>query len=107
MAHLESEFHKHLDFLKRSILNEEEFNRANLSIREERIALKTKSQELEGWLEEQDRRISSSERIPVEIRAFLDDFQRLDIRVQKTHLQTILKAAHIHRDGRIEMEFRG
>ena len=30
----------------------------------------------------------------------------MDIRQQKAQLQTILKAAHIYRDGRIELEFR-
>jgi hypothetical protein len=45
-------------------------------------------------------------RIPTEIKTFLHDFQGLDIRVQKAHLQTILKADYIHRDRRIEVEFR-
>ena len=39
LAHLDSDFQKHLDLLKRDILNEDEFNKANLSIREERSAL--------------------------------------------------------------------
>ena len=94
-------------FLKRGILDEEEFNKANLSRREERTALKAKCQELEGWLQDQDSRVSSAERIPTEIKSFLEDFQGLDIRVQKAHLQTILKSAYIHRDGRIEVDFRG
>jgi len=37
----------------------------------------------------------------------LGNFQGLDIRIQKAHLQTILKAAYIHRDRKIEVEFRG
>jgi hypothetical protein len=32
------------------------------------------------------------------------DFQRLDVRRQKV---TILKSAHVHRDDRLELEFRG
>ena len=39
-------------------------------------------------------------------RAFLEDFQGLDVRRQKAHLQTILQAAHVYRDGRLELEFR-
>jgi len=66
-----------------------------------------KCQELEEWLRDQDSKASSAERIPVEIKSFLEDFQGLDIRVQKSHLQTILKSAYVHRDGRIEIEFRG
>jgi len=66
-----------------------------------------KCQELEVWLQDQDSRVSSAQRIPFKIRSFLEDFEGLDIRVQKAHLQTILKSAYIYRDGRIEVEFRG
>ena len=50
--------------------------------------------------------VFAAERIPVEVKSFLADFRGLDIRVQKAHLQTILKAAYIHRDRNIEVEFR-
>jgi hypothetical protein len=30
----------------------------------------------------------------------------MEPRIQKAHLQTILKAAHVYRDDRIELEFR-
>jgi len=93
LDHLDSDFQKHLDLLKRGILNEDEFNKANLSIREERAALKAKSTELGRWLNDQGTRASSAERIPTEIKTFLEDFQGLDIRVQKAHPLMILKSA--------------
>jgi len=37
--------------------------------------LTAKSEELERWLKEQDKKVSSVERIPVEIQSFLEDFQ--------------------------------
>ncbi len=40
------------------------------------------------------------------IRAFLEDFQALEQRLRLALLRTILETAHIHRDGRIELEFR-
>ncbi len=46
------------------------------------------------------------ERLPSAVGTFLEDMQKLDIRWQKAQLQTILKAAHIYRDGAIELEFR-
>lgn len=52
-----------------------------------------KCQELEEWLRDQDSKASSAERIPVEIKSFLEDFQGLCIRVQRAHLQPILNAA--------------
>ena len=47
------------------------------------------------------------ERIPKEITAFEEAFQNLELRQQKAQLQTILKAARIYKDGKIELEFRG
>ena len=47
------------------------------------------------------------EKIPRVIRSFMEAFKSLDIRQQKARLQTILKAADIYKDGRIELEFRG
>ena len=41
------------------------------------------------------------------IQSFLEDFQGLDVRHQKAQLQAILKTAHVYRDDRIELEFRG
>ena len=43
---------------------------------------------------------------PTRVRTFLKDFQALDVRRAKALLQTILSAAHVYRDGRIELEFR-
>ena len=40
------------------------------------------------------------------VRSFLKDVQALDTRRAKALLQTILSAAHVYRDGRIELEFR-
>ena len=44
--------------------------------------------------------------VPIKVRTFLEDFQAMDVRQGKAILQTILKAAHIWNDGRIELEFR-
>ena len=37
---------------------------------------------------------------------FPDAAQRAEIRRQKAHLQTLLKAAYVYRDNHIELEFR-
>jgi hypothetical protein len=46
------------------------------------------------------------ERVPRAIKTFEEAFQSLDLRQQKAQLQTILKATHIYKDGKIELEFR-
>jgi hypothetical protein len=46
-------------------------------------------------------------RIPTAIKTFEEAFNSLEPRQQKAQLQTILKAAHIYKDGKIELEFRG
>ena len=44
--------------------------------------------------------------LPTRVRSFRKDFQALDTPRAKALLQTVLKAARVHRDGRIELEFR-
>ena len=43
--------------------------------------------------------------MPGLIKMFLEDFETMDPRLRKSHLQTILKAAHISR-GMIDLKFR-
>ena len=107
LADLESQFLKHLDFLKREILNEQEFMRANETLRTQKDAMEGQRRELEEWIGEQRGKVSAAESMPRAIGEFLDDFESMDVRRQKARLQTILKAAHIYRDNRIELEFRG
>ena len=46
------------------------------------------------------------EKVPKAITTFEEAFQNLETREQKAQLQTILKAAHVYKDGKIELEFR-
>jgi len=40
------------------------------------------------------------------VRSFLEDFQGMEVVRAKAILQTILKAAHVWKDGKVELEFR-
>lgn len=107
---LEGQFTQHLDYLKRGVLNEEELVNANEAAREKTAVLQERKSELALWVQEQRDIISAAERIPQQIGTFLEDFQQLDVRRQKAHLQTILKSVHVKRDenriSMIEIEFR-
>lgn len=103
---LDADFHKNLGLLKRGILTEEEFNRANLARRGERAATEARLAELRAKAEAQRTRAENAEALPVKVKGFLETFQGADVRHAKAQLQTILKAAHVFRDGRIELEFR-
>ena len=107
LAASDPQFLQHLDLLKRGLLNEQEFKRANESAREKTKADEAKKVELTTWLNREHSLASRIERVPDEIKSFIEAFQGMDIRQQKAQLQTILKAAHVYRDGRIELEFRG
>ena len=48
---------------------------------------------------------NTRDRVPGLIKMFLENFQTMDPSLRKSHLQIILKAAHISRDV-IEQEFR-
>ncbi|MFC2039036.1 recombinase family protein, partial [Chloroflexota bacterium] len=95
-----------LDLLQRGLINEEEFRQANEANREHSKFNEERKTELLAWLSRQHSTALQVEKVPKEVNAFINTFQTLDIGQQKVHLQSILKAAHIHRDGRIEMEFR-
>ena len=49
--------------------------------------------------------MQTRDRVPGLIKTFLEDFEAMDPRLRKSHLQTILRAAHITRDT-IELEVR-
>ena len=104
---LEGQFLQHLDLLKRGVLSETEFSKANEVTRSQSTALEARREELNNWLEKQRSRVSNAERLPGAIASFLADFERLDVRRQKAQLQAILNSAYVYRDDKIELEFRG
>jgi len=107
LAEHESGFLARLDgLLKRGTLNEQEFATANEAARAQKAALESRKDELEELVSRERSRTDLADRLPATIAGFLEAFGGLDIRQQKAHLQSILKAAHVYRDGRIELEFR-
>ena len=106
LADLEGQFLKHLDLIKRGILNEKEFIKANESIRSQKEAVEARQIELVQWLDDQQGKVSASERMPQAIGSFVEDFGRLEVRAAKAQLQTMLKSIHIYRDNTLELEFR-
>ena len=87
------------------MLNEQEFVKANNMARDQQSAFQESKETLARWIEEQAGREETIERVPGMIKTFLEDFRNMEPRVQKAHLQTTLKAAHVSRD-KIELEFR-
>ena len=107
LAEVEADFAKNLALLKRDVLDEAEFRKANEARRDERTRLTGRQTELTAWLAQQRERQEAVGTLPTRVRSFLKDVQELDTRRAKALLQTILSAAHVYRDGRIELEFRG
>ena len=107
LAELDAQFLKRLDdLLKRGILTEQEFTRANETARQQAKALEARKAELTDWLKREHDKAALVENVPRQIKSFLEAFGGKDPRQQKAQLQTILKAAYVYRDGRIELEFR-
>jgi len=94
-----------LCFLRRGVLNEQEFVKANNMARDQMSGLQERRESLAQWVDEQKERSEAKDRMPGLIKTFLEDFEAMDPRLRKSHLQTILKAAHISKDT-IELEFR-
>ena len=105
LAELDAQFTQNLGFLRRGVLNEQEFVKANNMARDQVAALQERRESLVQWVDEQKDRMQTRDRVPGLIKTFLEDFQTMDPSLRKSHLQTILKAAHISRDT-IELEFR-
>ena len=101
-----ADFAKNLELLKRDLLNEDEFNKANVARRDERARLTERQTELTAWLAQQHDRQEVVTALPARVRSFLKDFQSLDVRRAKALLQTILESAHVYKDGAIELRFR-
>ncbi len=107
LADYEAQFLTRLnDLMKRNVLTEEEFARANQAARAEAATLEARKTELKAWVEKEQARTSLAEALPKSVQSFVDAFGSMDIRQQKAQLQTILKAARVYRDGPIELEFR-
>ena len=93
LENLETQFTQNLGFLRRGVLNEQEFVKANNMARDQQSAFQESKETLAQWIEEQTGREETIERVPGMIKTFLEAFQHMESRVQKTHLHTILETA--------------
>jgi site-specific DNA recombinase len=107
LADLEAQLITQLDgLLKRKILTEQEFARVNEKVRSQKADLENRKEQLTRLLSQARASEALIERVPRVIKTFVEAFQSLEPRQQKSHLQTILKSANVYKDGRIELEFR-
>jgi site-specific DNA recombinase len=107
LGELDRQFLADMERLDRGVINEAEFGRRNTARRQEVVGMESRKTELTSKLEAERGKAAQLERVPVEVKTFLEAFQGMEVRQAKAQLQTILKAAHVYRDGRIELEFRG
>jgi len=107
LEELDAELLRHLDRLDRGVLTEDEYTHISALRRAEVDSLRQQEQTLEDKIKRAQEESDKAVRVPIAIRSFLDDFRVLDVRRQKALLQDIVKSAYVHRDGRIEVEFRG
>jgi hypothetical protein len=108
LADLDAQFLTQLDgLLKRKVKSEEQFAKANAVSESQKADLEARREELLKLLKKARASEALITRVPNAIKTFVEAFQSLEPRRQKAQLQTILKAATIYKDGRIELEFRG
>jgi len=103
---LDRDFHENLDFLKRGLLNEEEFSKANAERRNERASVEMRLAELREKLQKAETTRQTITSLPERITSFVESFEQLEVPKAKAMLQMILKAAYVWMDGRVELEFR-
>ena len=98
--------HKDLELVRKGILNEDEFARENEKRQVEAASLTERREELAAWVSDQAERHANAATLPKRVRSFLKDFRQLDVKRAKALLQSIVQAAHVSNDGRIELVFR-
>lgn len=103
---LDRDFHENLGFLKRGLLNEEEFLKANAERRNERTSVEMRLAELREELHRAETTRESITSLPERITSFVESFEQLEVPKAKAMLQMILKGAYVWTNGRVELEFR-
>ena len=106
LKEMETAFLADLDRVDRGVMTEPEYLKRQEVRRTEQPSLEARKAELQEAVQEHRDREAQMKTVPVEVRSFLEDFQGMDVVKAKAILQTIVKAAHVWRDGRIEVEFR-
>ena len=106
LAELEQGVLNDVERLDRGILSEPEYIKRRGARREEQEGLQPRKDELEASVAAQRDIASQAAAVPVKVRSFLEDFRDMELPQAKAVLQSIIKAAHVFKDGRIELEFR-
>ncbi|MCI0781125.1 MAG: recombinase family protein [Chloroflexi bacterium] len=106
LGELEQAFLNDLDRVDRGVLTEPEYLKRQEVRRREQEGLQTLKAELEATVAAQKEVEAVVTTVPTKVQSFLEDFQQMDVREAKAVLQSILKAAHVFNDGRVEIEFR-
>ncbi len=106
LKELESGMLNDLDRLDRKIITEGEYTKRAEVRRQEQTELAPRREALEAAIAAQRDRETQAKTVPVRVKSFLEDMKGMDVVKAKAVLQTIVKAARIWKDGRIEVEFR-
>jgi len=98
LGELELGFLNDLDRVDRAVMTEAEYLKRQKIRRQEQEELQPRKAELEASVAAQKDMEAQAAAVPVKVRSFMDDFRDMEV------LQA--KAAHVFKDGRIELEFR-
>ena len=106
LAELERGFLNDLDRVDREIMTESEYLKRQEIRRQEQEGLQPRKAELEASVAAQQDMEAQAAAVPVKVRSFVEDFRDMEVPQAKAILQGIIKAAHVFKDGRIELTFR-
>ena len=87
-------------------MTEAEYIKRQQVRRQEQEGLQPRKAELEAAVAAQKDIEAQAAAVPVKVRSFMEDFRDMEVPQAKAVLQSIIKAAHVFKDGRIELEFR-
>ena len=101
LAELERGFLNDLDRVDREIMTEAEYIKRQQVRRQEQEGLQPRKAELEAAVAAQKDMEAQAAAVPVKVRSFMEDFRDMEVPQAKAFLQSIIKAAHVFKDGQI------
>jgi hypothetical protein len=106
LGEIEVDFAQNLDLLKRKVIDEDDFKRANATRKDERERLTREQDRLQGQVTQTAAHAAAAATLPGRIQSFTAAVETLPTAQAKALLQGLLVAAHVARDRTVELEFR-
>ena len=106
LAALDKDFDDNLSLLKRGLLDDEDFARANRNGKDERASLTARRAELEHQARDASAHAALVAKLPTLVGDFVRDVGSKDVLAAKAQLASFVETIVVFNDGRVDVNFR-